>query len=118
MIIRDSDRTYIKEGLSLLHQLSNLFAVSFLQGRELTLQLIFFDGEEAFKTWTSADSIYGARHLADKMAKKESVMDRELIVNELDRMVRTGQKGGNWTEGWELDRRVGTGQKGGNRTEG
>lgn len=26
-----------------------------------TLQLIFFDGEEAFKDWTQTDSIYGAR---------------------------------------------------------
>ena len=26
---------------------------------ELTLQLIFFDGEEAFKSWTSTDSLYG-----------------------------------------------------------
>lgn len=31
---------------------------------ETTLQLVFFDGEEAFKDWTDADSIYGARHLA------------------------------------------------------
>jgi hypothetical protein len=28
---------------------------------ETTLQLIFFDGEEAFVTWTAKDSIYGAR---------------------------------------------------------
>lgn len=28
---------------------------------ETTLQLIFFDGEEAFITWTAQDSIYGAR---------------------------------------------------------
>ena len=28
---------------------------------ETTLQLIFFDGEEAFVSWTSTDSIYGAR---------------------------------------------------------
>ncbi|KAF8623448.1 hypothetical protein AX15_006235 [Amanita polypyramis BW_CC] len=33
---------------------------------ETTLQLIFFDGEEAFDTWTETDSIYGARHLAQK----------------------------------------------------
>ena len=26
-----------------------------------TLQLVFFDGEEAFKDWTATDSIYGAR---------------------------------------------------------
>lgn len=28
---------------------------------EVTLQLVFFDGEEAFKMWTADDSIYGAR---------------------------------------------------------
>jgi len=28
---------------------------------ETTLQFVFFDGEEAFKDWTSTDSIYGAR---------------------------------------------------------
>lgn len=28
---------------------------------DVTLQLIFFDGEEAFKDWTATDSIYGAR---------------------------------------------------------
>jgi len=27
----------------------------------VTLQLVFFDGEEAFKDWTDEDSIYGAR---------------------------------------------------------
>ncbi|XP_074517250.1 glutaminyl-peptide cyclotransferase [Sebastes fasciatus] len=34
---------------------------------DLTLQLIFFDGEEAFFQWTSTDSLYGSRHLAQKM---------------------------------------------------
>ncbi|KAI7847822.1 hypothetical protein BDC45DRAFT_451204 [Circinella umbellata] len=32
----------------------------------VTLQMVFFDGEEAFVRWTDTDSIYGARHLADK----------------------------------------------------
>lgn len=31
-----------------------------------TLQFIFFDGEEAFVEWTSEDSLYGSRHLAEK----------------------------------------------------
>ncbi|KAI8066504.1 hypothetical protein BC940DRAFT_302328 [Gongronella butleri] len=31
---------------------------------QTTLQFIFFDGEEAFVKWTSNDSIYGAKHLA------------------------------------------------------
>lgn len=32
------------------------------------LQFIFFDGEEAFENWTYSDSLYGARHLAEKWA--------------------------------------------------
>ncbi|KAF7363790.1 Peptide hydrolase [Mycena sanguinolenta] len=35
---------------------------------DTTLQLVFFDGEEAFVQWTDKDSIYGARHLAEKWA--------------------------------------------------
>ncbi|GFN97063.1 glutaminyl-peptide cyclotransferase-like [Plakobranchus ocellatus] len=38
---------------------------------DITLQLIFFDGEEAFKHWTSTDSIYGARHLANSWLKEK-----------------------------------------------
>ncbi|KAH8107941.1 hypothetical protein BXZ70DRAFT_884538 [Cristinia sonorae] len=33
---------------------------------DTTLQLIFFDGEEAYKDWTATDSLYGSRHLAKK----------------------------------------------------
>nr|XP_046269753.1 glutaminyl-peptide cyclotransferase [Scatophagus argus] len=33
----------------------------------LTLQLLFFDGEEALFQWTPTDSLYGSRHLAQKM---------------------------------------------------
>lgn len=32
----------------------------------MTLQFIFFDGEEAFKKWSRTDSLYGSRHLAAK----------------------------------------------------
>ncbi|KAI9333655.1 hypothetical protein BDR26DRAFT_1010003 [Obelidium mucronatum] len=34
-----------------------------------TLQLIFFDGEEAFVDWTQTDSVYGSRHLAEQWEK-------------------------------------------------
>jgi len=30
-----------------------------------TIQMIFFDGEEAFVDWTNFDSIYGSKHLAE-----------------------------------------------------
>jgi heme-degrading monooxygenase HmoA len=32
-----------------------------VEAAETTLQLVFFDGEEAFKDWTDTDSVYGAR---------------------------------------------------------
>lgn len=35
------------------------------QQSDVTLQMVFFDGEEAFQEWTSTDSLYGARHLAE-----------------------------------------------------
>lgn len=31
-----------------------------------TVQMIFFDGEEAMIEWSDTDSIYGAKHLAEK----------------------------------------------------
>ncbi|KAL3874950.1 hypothetical protein ACJMK2_037898 [Sinanodonta woodiana] len=34
------------------------------KANDLTLQMIFFDGEEAYKEWTQTDSLYGSRHLA------------------------------------------------------
>ncbi|KAL1916285.1 uncharacterized protein VTP21DRAFT_5902 [Calcarisporiella thermophila] len=40
---------------------------SFLnQSSNTTLQIIFFDGEEAFDKWSETDSIYGSKHLAEK----------------------------------------------------
>ncbi|XP_062995770.1 glutaminyl-peptide cyclotransferase-like protein [Elgaria multicarinata webbii] len=38
------------------------------QGLQVTLQLLFFDGEEAFEEWSATDSLYGSRHLAQRMA--------------------------------------------------
>lgn len=38
---------------------------------DLTLQFIFFDGEEAFVRWTSTDSIYGSRNLAQTWQNQE-----------------------------------------------
>lgn len=41
-----------------------------LTDADLSLQFIFFDGEEAFQEWTSTDSLYGSRHLAAKWEKE------------------------------------------------
>lgn len=76
----------------------NLFCRLFFgraQGDGLTLQLVFFDGEEAFERWSSHDSLYGSRHLAQKWhedrtsaERLESCLERSEIANQIDRMVR------------------------------
>lgn len=55
-----------------------------LNGKNLGLMLIFFDGEEAFQEWTSTDSIYGSRHLASKWENTPFKDEREIdrIVSE------------------------------------
>ena len=37
---------------------------------KLTYWLVFFDGEEAFKSWSDTDSLYGSRHLAAKLTQE------------------------------------------------
>uniref|UniRef100_A0A8C5QN65 Glutaminyl-peptide cyclotransferase n=1 Tax=Leptobrachium leishanense TaxID=445787 RepID=A0A8C5QN65_9ANUR len=39
------------------------------RGSQLTLQLFFLDGEEAIAEWTRTDSLYGARHLAQRLER-------------------------------------------------
>lgn len=55
--------------LELVTALDKLLLKSKEQGSKVTLQLLFLDGEEAFGQWTDTDSLYGARHLAERMAK-------------------------------------------------
>jgi len=59
------------------------------------LQLIFFDGEEAFRMWSAHDSIYGARNLAKTWERKwYPTTDGSGFVlgRELDRIVKNNQK--------------------------
>ncbi|ORX97263.1 hypothetical protein K493DRAFT_180857, partial [Basidiobolus meristosporus CBS 931.73] len=37
--------------------------------RDVGLEMVFFDGEEAVVSWSLSDSVYGARHLADRWSK-------------------------------------------------
>jgi glutaminyl-peptide cyclotransferase len=53
----------------------------------VTLQLIFFDGEEAFDSWTDTDSLYGSRHLAKKWEAELYPPNNEEKTNMLHRMV-------------------------------
>jgi Zn-dependent M28 family amino/carboxypeptidase len=65
--LKDTDYVGANDGGSstgLLLALANSFRGKKLDG--YSVWLVFFDGEEAFKGWTDADSAYGSRHLAAK----------------------------------------------------
>jgi hypothetical protein len=47
---------------------------------ETTLQLIFFDGEEAFVSWTETDSIYGARSLSFFLLSSPSLLGSSTVT--------------------------------------
>ncbi|KAH8378629.1 hypothetical protein KR009_000410 [Drosophila setifemur] len=47
---------------------------------KLSLMLLFFDGEEAFKEWGPEDSIYGARHLAKKWEGQNKLDRIDMMV--------------------------------------
>lgn len=69
----------------MLHIAKNLHgAVS--QIEDVSLQFIFFDGEEAFKDWTATDSIYGSRHMAAQLEKIKYPANNQDNTNELHRM--------------------------------
>ncbi|XP_058815820.1 glutaminyl-peptide cyclotransferase [Topomyia yanbarensis] len=46
----------------------------------LSLQLVFFDGEEAFQQWGPKDSIYGARHLAERWEAEDKLKRIDMLV--------------------------------------
>ncbi|CAG0878950.1 unnamed protein product [Cyprideis torosa] len=46
----------------------------------LSLQLVFFDGEEAFRRWSQDDSIYGARYLANVWSQRPHPVRPEMPV--------------------------------------
>jgi Zn-dependent M28 family amino/carboxypeptidase len=40
------------------------------RNNRFTYWLVFFDGEEALKQWSASDSLYGSRHLAEKLSRE------------------------------------------------
>lgn len=72
--------------LNLAHQMRDLLATTEL---DMSLKLIFFDGEEAFKSWGPRDSLYGARHLAPLMENTYTMIDGERLndIQRIDLMV-------------------------------
>ncbi|KAF7266548.1 hypothetical protein GWI33_020057 [Rhynchophorus ferrugineus] len=53
---------------------------------DISLMLLFFDGEEAFENWGPKDSIYGARHLAKKFADSRNVASTGETVSQMQKI--------------------------------
>ncbi|XP_065078357.1 glutaminyl-peptide cyclotransferase [Ochlerotatus camptorhynchus] len=51
-----------------------------MSDNNLSLQLVFFDGEEAFHQWGPKDSIYGARHLAARWDKENKLNRIDMLI--------------------------------------
>jgi len=47
---------------------------------KLTYRLVFFDGEEALKQWSASDSLYGSRHLAEKLDSEGSLIQIKALI--------------------------------------
>lgn len=59
---------------AMLIDLATVMAPLLEQNRDndaLSLQLLFIDGEEAFDQWSATDSLYGARHLAERWERED-----------------------------------------------
>jgi glutaminyl-peptide cyclotransferase len=46
----------------------------------LTYWLVFFDGEEAVRQWTDSDSLYGSRHLVQKLASSGELSRVQALI--------------------------------------
>jgi len=71
--------------LNMAHTMKEELRLHKSKEQELTLQFLFFDGEEAFERWTSTDSIYGSRALAKQWEAKTYSSDG-VSGNHLDRI--------------------------------
>uniref|UniRef100_A0A2M4BT42 Glutaminyl-peptide cyclotransferase n=1 Tax=Anopheles marajoara TaxID=58244 RepID=A0A2M4BT42_9DIPT len=56
------------------------YLASVKEREDVSLQFIFFDGEEAFERWTATDSIYGARHLAERWEREDRLKTMDMLV--------------------------------------
>jgi Zn-dependent M28 family amino/carboxypeptidase len=45
-----------------------------------TYWVVFFDGEEALKQWSASDSLYGSRHLAEKLSREGKLRQISALI--------------------------------------
>jgi len=82
---------------------------------ELTYWITFFDGEEARLAWTSADSLYGSRHLAAELTRTQRLPRAMILVDMIgdrDLNIRKEALSTTWLTEivWETARRLGYGR--------
>lgn len=66
--------------LSILLYLSLYISQNVTLSRKLNLKIMFFDGEEAFESWSSTDSLYGSKELASNYNKEGLLNNIDLFV--------------------------------------
>jgi Zn-dependent M28 family amino/carboxypeptidase len=49
--------------------------------REFTYWVVFFDGEEAFQSWTATDSLYGSRRMAADLSRSHRLPRAVIVVD-------------------------------------
>ena len=47
---------------------------------KFTYWIVFFDGEEALKQWSASDSLYGSRHLAEKLSREGKLRQIRALI--------------------------------------
>lgn len=66
--------------LTIAKGLQNYLNLRSQQGNDLSILLVFFDGEEAIDNWSASDSIYGARHLAKRWEQANFLEKIDMMV--------------------------------------
>ncbi len=51
-----------------------------IESSPFTIQMVFFDGEEAFINWSQEDSLYGSRHLAQQWQHQQLLSNIEVMI--------------------------------------
>jgi Zn-dependent M28 family amino/carboxypeptidase len=50
------------------------------RNNRFTYWVVFFDGEEALKEWSSSDSLYGSRHLAERLSREGKLKQIKALI--------------------------------------
>ncbi len=67
-------------GTGLLLELARVISVIEDPSPEFTYWFIFLDGEEAFLKWTESDSLYGSRHLVQKLRENGEIYSIKAFI--------------------------------------